>query len=165
MKITKILIPIILIVIIGVFFLFASKNEKSIKIVTPVTETIENKDKAIETKPETQSIQPKSRYIIHSQATFEQFIGKKRILFFYANWCPTCRPVNNDLLSNFDKIPQDFIVIRINYNDTETDTFEKELAKKYSITYQHTFVQIDEDGNEITKWNGGDFENLLNRIK
>jgi thioredoxin-related protein len=47
----------------------------------------------------------------------------------------------------------------------ETDQEEKDLAKKYGITYQHTFVQIDSKGNEITKWNGGKTDELLAKIK
>ena len=42
---------------------------------------------------------------------------------------------------------------------------KKELAQKYSITYQHTFVQIDAEGKEITKWNGGKIDELLTNIK
>jgi thioredoxin-related protein len=53
----------------------------------------------------------------------------------------------------------------VNYNDTATDQAEKELAKKYGVTYQHTFVQIDAEGNEVTKWNGGKIEELLHNIR
>ena len=42
---------------------------------------------------------------------------------------------------------------------------EKDLAKKYAITYQHTFVQIDGLGKEVTKWNGGKTDDLLTNIK
>jgi hypothetical protein len=33
--------------------------------------------------------------------------------------------------------------------DNETD-----LRKKYGVTIQHTFVQIDKDGNSLAKWAG-----------
>jgi hypothetical protein len=29
-----------------------------------------------------------------------------------------------------------------------------ELKKKYGVTYQHTLVQVDKDGNLIKKWSG-----------
>lgn len=34
----------------------------------------------------------------------------------------------------------------------------------YGVTYQHTFVQIDENGDALAKWNGGDVEKLLSNV-
>ena len=68
-------------------------------------------------------------------------------------------------MANPNKIPKDVIVIRTNYNDPNTDQEEKDLAKKYGITYQHTFVQIDSTGKEIAKWNGGQTDELTANIK
>ncbi len=53
----------------------------------------------------------------------------------------------------------------MNYNDPDTDQEEKDLAKKYRVTYQHTFVQIDSQENEVTKWNGGQLEGLLANLQ
>lgn len=86
-------------------------------------------------------------------------------LYFYANWCPICKPADADFKANSSKIPPDVTVIRVNYNDTDTGQEEKDLAKKYGITYQHTFVQIDAQGKEVTKWNGGQTDELLANIK
>lgn len=105
------------------------------------------------------------KYIEFSNQAVEDNSSKRRVLFFYANWCPTCRPANANFASQTDQIPEDVTVIRVNYNDTETDEAEKALAKKYNVTYQHTFVQIDERGNELTKWNGGQMEELLKNLK
>lgn len=89
----------------------------------------------------------------------------KRVLYFFANWCPTCKVADESFNENKAKIPENIEIIKINYNDSETDEEDKKLARKYGITYQHTFVQIDENGNEITKWNGGGFEELLLNVK
>ncbi|MCA9373330.1 thioredoxin family protein, partial [Candidatus Woesebacteria bacterium] len=89
----------------------------------------------------------------------------RRVLFFYANWCPTCRPADADFSANLEKFPADLTVVRVNYNDTDTDAEEKSLAEKYGITYQHTFVQIDADGNELARWNGGQTAELLANLK
>jgi hypothetical protein len=62
-------------------------------------------------------------------------------------------------------IPADVTLFRVNYNDTDTDQEEKDLAKQYAVTYQHTFVQIDEGGKEVTRWNGGQMPELLENIK
>lgn len=107
----------------------------------------------------------RSRYVEYTQESFGQAASGRRVLFFYASWCPTCRPADTNITENADKIPEDTTVIRVNYNDSETDQAENDLAKKYSVTYQHTFIQIDEQGSEITKWNGGQIDELLKNIK
>ena len=106
-----------------------------------------------------------SRYIVYSSGVLDQTADSKRVLYFYANWCPICRPVDAELRENESQIPEDLKVIRVNYNDPETDDEEEELAKTYGITYQHTFVQIDENGNEITKWSSGGLEEILENVK
>jgi thioredoxin 1 len=106
-----------------------------------------------------------SKYIEYSQDAFLQNSSKKRVLFFYASWCPICVPADKDFRENAAKIPEDVVLIRVNYNDPETDQEEKDLAKKYAVTYQHTFVQIDSAGNEVTKWNGGQTDELLTNLK
>lgn len=106
-----------------------------------------------------------SRYIQYSTDNFEKYSNNRRVLFFYASWCPTCKPADTSFTQNLDKIPADVTLIRVNYNDPETDQNERDLAKKYNVTYQHTFIQIDSSGNEVTKWNGGKIDELLSNIK
>jgi len=105
-----------------------------------------------------------SNYIEYNKSEIDQ-ISNRRVLFFYADWCPTCRPADADLKANADTFPPDLTVIRVNYNDSDTDQDEKDLAQKYNVTYQHTFVQIDQQGQEIAKWNGGQTKELLTNIK
>ena len=71
------------------------------------------------------------------------------VLFFRASWCPTCRALDADIKSNLSKIPAGVTILDVNY-DTETA-----LKQKYGVTYQHTLVQVDAQGNLITKWSGG----------
>jgi len=70
------------------------------------------------------------------------------VLFFRASWCPTCRAVDTDIKANLSKIPSDLTILDVNYDDSTA------LKQKYSVTYQHTFVQVDKDGNQIKKWSG-----------
>ncbi len=70
------------------------------------------------------------------------------VLFFRASWCPTCISLDKDIKSNLSKIPSDLSILDINYDNSS------ELKKKYGVTYQHTFVQVDKDGNLIKKWSG-----------
>ena len=106
-----------------------------------------------------------SRYVEYSNAAFEQAADKRRVLFFYASWCSTCRPADANFQQNIESIPEDVLLLRVNYNDNDTDNDEKALAAVYGITYQHTFVQVDAEGNEVSKWNGGQINELLANLK
>ena len=70
------------------------------------------------------------------------------VLFFHAAWCPSCRALNADIENNMSAIPEGISILKTDY-DKET-----ELKKQYGITYQHTLVQVDKDGNMIKKWSG-----------
>ena len=145
--------PILIIIAVSViglgYFIFSPKS-------TPQVEPLVNQN---------MDVQQPSRYVEYSKAALDKAADERRVLFFYANWCSTCAPANASFEKNMSKIPADLTLIRINYNDTETDEEEKELARKYGVTYQHTFIQIDKDGTEITKWNGGAINELLANIK
>ena len=70
------------------------------------------------------------------------------VLFFRASWCPTCRAVDSDIKANLGKIPSSLTILDVNYDNSAS------LKQKYGVTYQHTFVQVDKDGNLIKKWSG-----------
>lgn len=80
------------------------------------------------------------------------------VLFFHADWCPTCNALEKEILS--DTIPSDLTILVVNY-DTET-----ELKKKYSVLTQTTLVQVDNQWNMINKWVWGrDLEDIQSRLK
>ncbi|MDP3763650.1 MAG: thioredoxin family protein [bacterium] len=99
------------------------------------------------------------RYIDYSPSAYAQTAEKKRVLFFKASWCPTCNAANKDYTDNLSSIPEDVVILKVDY-DKET-----ELKKQYGITYQHTFVQVDKNGNSLTKWNGGGVNELLANLR
>ncbi len=90
-----------------------------------------------------------------SQAQHENIV-----LFFHAPWCPTCKLLDSDLIDQADSIPSDLLILQVDY-DSAT-----ELRKQYGITYQHTLVQVDAQGNQITKWSGGNtLQSILDKLK
>ncbi len=99
--------------------------------------------------------QNNSRYVNYSKSTFAAARGKKRVYYFHAPWCPTCVPADKEFQTNQADIPEDVILFKTDYDSSE------ELKKRYSITYQHTFVLVDENENEIKKWNGGAINELI----
>lgn len=96
-----------------------------------------------------------SRYLTYSQSGFDEARGKKRVYFFHAPWCPTCRPADAQFQANADKIPDDVVLFKTDYDSSD------ELKKRYGITYQHTYVLVDNAGNAVKKWNGGAMEELI----
>jgi thiol-disulfide isomerase/thioredoxin len=68
------------------------------------------------------------------------------VLFFNASWCPTCKATVESLDSA--GVPAGLTVVSVDY-DAATD-----LKKQYGVTVQHTFVQVDEQGNEVAKFSG-----------
>ena len=142
------LIPVLLLVGLGVFLL-PKKDTPAIPVVTESGTTEVSSGK----------------YVTYSEGIINSTKDDRRVLFFYASWCSTCRPADKSFIDNEANIPEDVVVIRVNYNDPDTDQEEKDLAKKYGIGYQHTFVEIDAEGNKVNLWNGGGFEELLENLK
>lgn len=170
----KVIIAVVLVVLLGAggfFFVTQQKNDMQQAMTQDETAMAEDTSMSDEKKVTDENMMEDgdtagdtmtdSRYVEYTKAAFDQAGDKKRVLFFYASWCPTCRPADAEFQAKKDEIPDDIAVFRVNYNDPETDEGEKALAKKYGITYQHTYVLVDEDGNEIKKWNGGQLIELL----
>ena len=85
--------------------------------------------------------------------------GSKVVLFFHATWCPFCKTADAAFKANLEKIPAGVTVFKTDYDSN------RELKTKYGVTYQHTFVQIDANGNKITAWNSGDIDLLIKNVK
>ena len=79
---------------------------------------------------------------------------KPTVLFFYATWCPTCKAAMKELNSSPEKLSGINLLV-VDYDNSA------DLQKKYGVTYQHTFVQINPDGSALTKWNGGGIDDIL----
>lgn len=95
-------------------------------------------------------------YIAYSS---EALTEDKNVIFFKADWCTTCGRLNRDIEANLDNIPSNVTILDADYDD-ETD-----LRSKYGVTFQHTLVQVDQDGNELKQWSGSfDLEELLSEI-
>jgi len=144
---------------------FENAKNKELPSSLEKTEGKMEKNEVVEKDTKVESETTSSKYMLFSTNVLAENKSPKKLLFFYASWCPTCRPVDSDIKANAASIPSDLTIFRVNYNDPDTDANEKELAKKYGITYQHTFVLIDTNGNELKKWNGGNFEEILSKIK
>ncbi len=87
-----------------------------------------------------------SQYREYNDTIIGTLTGSRILLFFHADWCPTCQNFEKQILKA--TLPEDVVILKVNY-DTET-----ELKQKYSILSQSTFVQIDSLGNMYKRWLG-----------
>ena len=82
------------------------------------------------------------------------------VLFFSASWCPSCRALDKDIKENLSNIPTDLKILEIDYDNSQ------ELKQKYGVTTQHTLVQVNKDGNMISKWSGSPtLSSLTSQVK
>jgi thiol:disulfide interchange protein len=115
--------------------------EKSDKAMMPKEDAMKKDESMM--KPSASTYQP------YTKAAYEaaKASGKPIFLFFYANWCPTCREQEPRLQRVVPTHKGGVVGLRVNYNDTETDEDEKALAKEFGVTYQHTGFFIDASGS------------------
>ena len=79
------------------------------------------------------------------------------VLFFNADWCPLCRADMRQIDARLSELGNITVVV-VDYDRNA------KLRKKYGVTYQHTYVQINDDGQKLALWNGGGVEGILNNV-
>lgn len=117
-------------------------------------------DTANTSAPETQITQtsapvdsatnPAGDYIPYESynASAEEYADSNVVLFFYADWCATCKKARENFEASLREIPEDLTIVVVDFN-TAID-----LRKEYGVTVQHTFIQIDNEGEALGKWSG-----------
>lgn len=171
-----ILISIIaLVVVLGVvFFNYNSNSDISDSGNNNIESSSEDLmvDDKMEDKMEdkTESVRIEGNYFEFTQKEYEKALSenKKIMLYFYASWCPTCRAEQPSTIGAFSELNDENIVgFRVNYKDSDTDSYEENLAKEFGITYQHTKVLIV-NGKEVSKsletWSKERYIEELNKL-
>jgi len=106
------------------------------------------------------TIELAQNYFVYSPTTLAYAQEKgKTVLYFWAPWCSTCSSLDTELQKEGNQIPADVTILRVDYDTA------KELKRKYAITIQHTFVQIDKNGNALKTWVGGEIELLKKNLQ
>lgn len=76
------------------------------------------------------------------------------VVFFFATWCPNCVMTLTELSQNWEKIDPSLTLVIADYD------IERDLKAKYGVTYQDTFVLLDDKGEGKKLWNAGGIEGL-----
>lgn len=78
----------------------------------------------------------------------------KTVVFFYAAWCPNCRATVAELNARWAEVNPDLTIVIADYDK------ESALKGKFGVTYQDTFVLLDNAGNSVKSWNAGGVDGL-----
>ena len=84
----------------------------------------------------------------------ELAVKGKTVVFFFASWCPNCRATVTELNARWADVNPDITLVIADY-DKETA-----LKGKFGVTYQDTFVLLDEKGAAVKSWNSGGVDGL-----
>lgn len=82
------------------------------------------------------------------ETSTETYANTKVVLFFNAAWCSTCKAARDNFKASLNDIPGDLTIVVVDFDDSQ------ELRSRYEVTLQHTFVQIDANGEVLKKWSG-----------
>jgi thiol-disulfide isomerase/thioredoxin len=78
-----------------------------------------------------------------------------KVLFFHAPWCPICKSIDKAITEDASKIPAKTVFIKTDY-DSNTS-----LRQQYGVTYQYTFVSIDNSGRELKQWSATSYDKAV----
>ncbi len=91
--------------------------------------------------------------IAYNKADYDAAVKSDKLvaLYFTANWCPICKVEIPNLYAAFNELTTDKVVgFRVDYNDSDTDADEKNLARQLGVVYQHTKVFL-KNGKQVLK--------------
>jgi len=89
-----------------------------------------------------------SGYTLYNQDKLANAKNGKVVLFFHANWCPSCKALDTNIKDNIKNIPNNLLILKVDYDSSNS------LKQKYGITSQHTLVQVNENGDLIKSSKG-----------
>ena len=111
---------------------------------------------AVAATPE--STDREGQYTDYDPARLADASDGKVVLFFHASWCPTCQIAEREIQAKADDIPNGLTILKTDFDEYD------DLKTQYGVTYQHTFVEVDADGNKLQIWNGGSLDEILRRL-
>lgn len=139
-------------VIIGIAILFVSAgiyvalrpndNSRATKYTPNPAPTTQSVQPTPTAEPEPTSKPQPGRYVDYSEDAFNS-TDNRRVLFFHAAWCPQCRNIEKTITQ--DGIPNGMTIFKVDYDTAQT------LRKKYGVTLQTTFVEVNMDGSTKIK--------------
>lgn len=139
----KTFIAIVCILIVGVGIFLLTRSQSTPK--TPIPQS--------QTSTDGLPSAPQTDFYDFSKGKYEEALNSDKliVLYFYANWCPICKEEVPKLYSAFNELTTDKVIgFRVNFNDSDTDSDEENLAREFGVAYQHTKVFV-KNGSRVLK--------------
>lgn len=159
------ILAIVLLLVAGAVVYSILSKEKSTTTAVNNTNTQTN---VAQTVPQVASDapQPAQTSTVSSYVTIDEYTQNtqayadaKKVLFFHAPWCPICAGIDKEIVAAPSKIPSGTTIIKTDYDKNTA------LRQKYGVTYQYTFVQIDNEGNQLKKWSATSLDKVLAQVQ
>jgi len=119
------------------------QNESEVPEDTTGNETVESTTVQVPQpapqQEQTATTATKATYTEYSQARFAaaQQEGKNIVLFFHADWCPTCHVLDQAIVNGLERVPDNTAILKIDFEE------RSDLKREYEIQYQHSLVFIE----------------------
>ena len=84
---------------------------------------------------------------VYDQDLFDQY--EKNVLFFTAEWCPSCTALESVIEEKKNYIPPYTSIMLVDFDN-------QSMREEYEVVKQHTFILLDEENNEIKRWTNSD---------
>ncbi len=99
-------------------------------------------------------------YIDYTEQNLESAKRNGRpVLFFAATvWCQTCQALEKEIKERGNILPSDVTILKVDYDN------DKVMNNKYRVTSQHTLIVLDQNGNEVKRWIGGNLDALIQNL-
>ncbi len=99
-------------------------------------------------------------YIDYSSSNLESAKRNGRpVLFFAATvWCQTCQALEKEIKGRGNSLPPDVTILKVDYDN------DRAMNRKWGVTSQHTLIVLDQNGNEVKRWIGGNLDALIQNL-
>lgn len=150
---TTLIMLVALLLIAGGIFYLSSNSGPSAGQSNTVAEPLNTEPDPVTGYRGTILAGSESPLIEFNQGDYEEALQSDKlvVLYFYANWCPTCRAEFPLMQSAFNGLEGGNVIgFRVSFNDNETTATEKELAREFGVAYQHTKIFL-RNGERVLK--------------
>lgn len=106
--------------------------------------SLNNKVTPLEQAKIAETVEKIPLYADYSDARLANAKQEFIVLFFHANWCPSCKAFEEKVL--WETIPENIQILKVDFDKNS------ELRKKYNVLSQTTFALVDSDGELRKRW-------------
>jgi len=111
-------------------------------------------------EPQSKALYDRVQYLDYSEQNLlsSRKFGRTLLFFAATTWCSNCIIIDEDIKKRISEIPQDITILKVDYDN------DHKMKAKYGVTMQTTLILLDNNGDEIKRWIGTSFDDLLENL-